>query len=224
MAKHLDLEEQEQLDQIKHFWKQYGNIITWVLIVVFGSLAAWNGWQYWERRQATQAAALFEEIERAALARDAARTEQALADMKSRFASTTYAEQGALLASKTLFEAGKLDGSRAALQWVSESASDEAYQALGRLRLVGLDIEAKAYDAALKTLSQPVPPPFQPLVADRRGDVLMAQGKHAQAKEQYLNAWRTLDARTEYRRLVEVKLASLGTDVSTLPAIAEAKP
>jgi hypothetical protein len=29
MAKHLDLEEQEQLDQLKHFWKQYGNLITW---------------------------------------------------------------------------------------------------------------------------------------------------------------------------------------------------
>jgi hypothetical protein len=34
MAKHLDLEEQEQLDQLKHFWNQYGNLITWVLIAV----------------------------------------------------------------------------------------------------------------------------------------------------------------------------------------------
>jgi predicted negative regulator of RcsB-dependent stress response len=53
MAKHLDLEEQEQLDQIKHFWDQYGNLITWVLIAAFGSLAAWNGWNYWQRDQAT---------------------------------------------------------------------------------------------------------------------------------------------------------------------------
>ena len=29
MATHLDLEEQEQLDQLKAFWKQYGNLITW---------------------------------------------------------------------------------------------------------------------------------------------------------------------------------------------------
>jgi predicted negative regulator of RcsB-dependent stress response len=224
MAKHLDLEEQEQLDQIKHFWNQYGNLITWMLILVFGSFAAWNGWQYWQRSQATQAAALYDEIERASLARDTARTTQALADMQSRFASTTYAAQGALLAGKTLFEAGQVDAARAALVWVTEKSSDEAYQAVGRLRLAGLDIEAQAFDAAWKTLSAPVPSTFEPLVADRRGDVLMAQGKSDAAREQYLGAWRGMDARTEYRRLVEVKLAALGVDVSSLPPIAEAKP
>jgi predicted negative regulator of RcsB-dependent stress response len=52
MAKHLDLEEQEQLDDLKHFWKSYGNLITWTLIVAFGAYAAWNGWQYWQRTQA----------------------------------------------------------------------------------------------------------------------------------------------------------------------------
>ena len=59
MAKALDLEEQEQLDQIKHFWKKYGNLISWVLIVILGGYAAWNGYQYWERTQAAKAASLF---------------------------------------------------------------------------------------------------------------------------------------------------------------------
>ena len=58
MAKHLDLEEQEQLDQLKHFWAKYGNAITWVLIVVMGSFAAWNGWNWWQRNQGAKAAAL----------------------------------------------------------------------------------------------------------------------------------------------------------------------
>jgi len=66
MARHLDLEEQEQLDDLKHFWKQYGNLISWFLIAVFGSFAAWNGWQYWQRQQAVQASALYDEVERAA--------------------------------------------------------------------------------------------------------------------------------------------------------------
>ncbi len=61
MANHLDLEEQEQLDQLKHFWKQYGNPITWLLIVVLGSVAGWNFYQYWQRSQASQAAIMFDE-------------------------------------------------------------------------------------------------------------------------------------------------------------------
>ena len=51
MAQHLDLEEQEQLAQFKHFWNKYGNLITWSLIVVLGSFAGWNGWNHWQNRQ-----------------------------------------------------------------------------------------------------------------------------------------------------------------------------
>ena len=82
MATHLDLEEQEQLDQVKHFWKQYGNLITWILIVVLAGYAGWNGYQYWQRSQATQAAALYDEVERASTAGDQARLERSFSDMK----------------------------------------------------------------------------------------------------------------------------------------------
>ena len=59
MATQLDLQEQEQLDALKAFWKQQGNLITWVLVLVMGGFAAWNGWQYWQREQAQKAAAMF---------------------------------------------------------------------------------------------------------------------------------------------------------------------
>lgn len=222
MANHLDLEEQEQLDQLKHFWAQYGNVITWVLIAVFGSFAAWNGWNYWQRTQATKAAALYDEIDRAASARDADKMTRALAEMQDRFGGSTFAAQGSLLAGKTLFEAGKPDAARAALGWVSEKSSDEAYQAIARLRLAALDVEAKAYDQALKTLEAPMPKAFEALAADRRGDVYLAQGKTDEARQQYETAWRGFGQRVEYRNLVEIKLASLGVDAASLTPPTEA--
>jgi predicted negative regulator of RcsB-dependent stress response len=222
MANHLDLEEQEQLDQLKHFWAQYGNVITWVLIAVFGSFAAWNGWNYWQRTQATKAAALYDEIDRAASARDADKMTRALTEMQDRFGGSTFAAQGSLLAGKTLFEAGKPDAARAALGWVSEKSSDEAYQAIARLRLAALDVEAKAYDQALKTLEAPMPKAFEALAADRRGDVYLAQGKTDEARQQYETAWRGFGQRVEYRNLVEIKLASLGVDAASLTPPTEA--
>jgi predicted negative regulator of RcsB-dependent stress response len=93
MAKHLDLEEQEQLDQLRHFWNTWGNLITWALIVVLGAYAAWNGWNYWQRRQGAQAAALYE-LERSADAGDVPHLERVLGDIKDRF-GTAYAAQGA---------------------------------------------------------------------------------------------------------------------------------
>jgi predicted negative regulator of RcsB-dependent stress response len=100
MANHFDLEEQEQLDRLKHFWTQYGNAITWLLILVLGAFAAWNGYQFWERRQAAQASALYDEVERAAGGSDAAMFERALIDLKERHAGSTFAAQAGLLAAR----------------------------------------------------------------------------------------------------------------------------
>ena len=222
MAKHLDLEEQEQLDQIKHFWAQYGNLITWVLIAVFSGVAAWNGWNWWQRSQAVKAAALYDEMDRAVAARDADKVGRALSEMQDRFGGSTTAAQGALLAGKALADAGKLDAARAALSWAAEKSSDEAYQAVARLRLAGLDIEAKAYDNALKVLEAPVPAAFAPLVADRRGDVYMAQGQREPARQQYEAAWRAFGERADYRNLVSIKLAALGVDTAQFNPSAEA--
>lgn len=214
MATHLDLEEQEQIDQLKHFWAQYGNLITWALIVVLGGFAAWNGWNWWQRSQSIKAAALYDEIERAADARDAEKIERALADMKDQFGGTSFAVQGAMLAAQSLFEAGKPDGAKAALSWVADSGSDESYKAVARLRLAGVHLQAQAYDEALKVLEAPMPEAYVALAADRRGDVLMAQGKTEEAKAQYQKAWDTMSDRTEYRQLVQVKLAALGVNVT----------
>jgi predicted negative regulator of RcsB-dependent stress response len=221
MAKHLDLEEQEQLDQLKHFWARYGNLITWTLIAVLGSFAAWNGWNYWQRTQATQAATLYDEIERASIEKDIPRVERALSDIQNKFGKTVFAAQGSLLAARSLFEAGKADGAKSALTWVAEKSSDNSYKAVARLRLAAVHLDAKAFDEALKLLDVPMPASYEALAADRRGDVLMAQGKTQEAKLQYQKAWDGLTERTEYRQLVQVKLASLGVDVAPKPSIVE---
>lgn len=216
MAKHLDLEEQEQLDQIKHFWAQYGNAITWLLIAVLGGFAAWNGWNYWQNRQAIQAAALFDEVQAAAQANDAERLKRSLVDMRTGFAKTAFAAQSSLLAARSIQEAGDAAAAREALQWIVDNNKEPAYLAVARLRLAALDLAAGDHDKALSWLSVPMPPAYEALAADRRGDVLLAQGKADEASTQYQSAWRSLSDQVEYRRLVEVKLASLGVDVTEL--------
>lgn len=222
MANQLDLEEQEQLDQIKHFWRQYGNAITWVLIVVMGAFASWNGYRYWQRSQAQQAAALFDEMDRAVMAADAARMERVFSDMKDKFASTVYAHQSGLLVARQYVNLGKSDAAKAALSWVAEQSSDAGYQALARLRLAGISIESKNFDEALKLLSMSYPASFEALVADRKGDVFVLQGDKVKAIAEYEKAHRRFEPGTEYRRLVEVKLNALGVDVAPKDQVAVA--
>jgi predicted negative regulator of RcsB-dependent stress response len=223
MANNLDLEEQEQLADLKHFWDQWGNLITWALIVVFGAIAAYNGWNYWQRAQSMQAAALFDELDRAAAAGETPRVERAFADIRDKFPRTAYAHQAGLLAAKLMEAAGNKDSAKAALMWVAEHASDEGYQAVAHLRLAALLVDAKQYDEALKQLAVNFPPQFEALAADRRGDIYELQGKKADAKAEYIKAWKGLGEDNDYRQLVEVKLTALGVDVHQLapaPAIA----
>ncbi|WP_298603236.1 tetratricopeptide repeat protein [uncultured Limnohabitans sp.] len=212
MATPLDLEEQEQLDQIKHFWKTWGNLISWVLIAILGSYAAWNGYQYWERSQAAKASALYDEVERAVSSGDVSRVERSLADMKDKFGSTQFAQQSALLAAKTLQAQGKTDAARDALSWVANGASDKAYRDIARMRLAALHLDAKAYDEALKQLGGEFTPAMMGLAADLRGDVLQAKGQNAEAIVAYQQAWQKLADTPDYRRLVQAKLNALGID------------
>jgi predicted negative regulator of RcsB-dependent stress response len=226
MAKHLDLEEQEQLAELKHFWKRYGNAISWALIVIFSAVAAWNGYHYWQRSQAVQAAVMYDEVERAAVAGDMPKLDRSLADMQERYSRTAYAQQAALLAARVYYDKGNLDASKGALGWVANKASDEGYQSIAKLRLSGILLEAKAYDDALQQVSGSMPKAFAALAADRRGDILAAQGKKAEATVQYQIAFKEFDAQSEYRRLVEVKLNALGVDPvgAAQAAIATAAP
>lgn len=215
MATHLDLEEQEQLDQLKSFWSQYGNLITWVLILALGGYAAWNGWNWWQREQAAKAAALFDELDRAAQAGDADKAGRAFNDLKDRYAGTAFAEQGGLLAAKVQAEKGNSDAARASLGWVADHAVETEYRTVARLRLAGMLMDAKQYEAALKTLDAAASPAFEALVTDRRGDALLAMGRKDEARAAYEKAWKTMDSSVEYRRLIEAKLAALGAAATT---------
>ncbi|WP_119154398.1 YfgM family protein [Caldimonas tepidiphila] len=215
MATHLD--EQEQLEDIKHFWKRWGTLITGVITVVLLAFAAWNGWSWWQRDQAAKAGVLYDEVERAAQAGDAQKAERAFSDMRERYGRTAYAEQAGLLAARVLHDKGENEKAEAALAWVGDNAREAEYRAIARLRRAALLLERKAYDEALK-LTEGVPAQFEALAADRRGDILRAQGQLDQARAAYQKAWAAMPATQDYRQLVEAKLTALGA----APAAADA--
>jgi predicted negative regulator of RcsB-dependent stress response len=212
MAKALDLEEQEQLDQIKHFWKKYGNLISWILIVILGGYAAWNGYQYWQRDQAAKAAVLFDEVERSANAGDLARVQRSFADIKDKFPGTLFAHQASLVAAKFLSTQGKSAEAQAALKWVVGAAPDPAYRDIARLRLAALLLDGGSLDDALAQLAQPMVPSLMGLASDLKGDVLSAKNQKPEALSAYKKAWDELSEIPDFRRLVEAKLNALGVD------------
>lgn len=206
-----DLEQQEQIEQAKHFWKKYGNLITWTLVIVLGAYAAWTGWLFWQNQQAGKAAELYEQLDVAVMEGKADKITRVFGDLKERHPGTTFAQQGALLAAKALFDQGKAEPARASLQWLIDNGKNPDLVAVARLRQAGLLMDDKKFDEALKLLDGELPEEFQALAQDRRGDIYMAQSRKDDALKAYQAAWKAMDPSVEYRRFIEGKLTALGS-------------
>jgi predicted negative regulator of RcsB-dependent stress response len=120
-------------------------------------------------------------------------------------------------------EKNQIDQAKKHLQWAVSNASDEGYLALARLRLAGLLIQSKEYDLAVAQLSNKAPSAFQPLFDDRLGDIAILQGQTEKALNFYQKSWKGFDGSADYRRIVEVKLASLGQAPDTNPVTQDKK-
>jgi predicted negative regulator of RcsB-dependent stress response len=204
-----DLEEQEQIASLKAWWDKYGNSTTWVLIAALAAYSGWNGWNYYQRDQAGKASALYDQLQAAVEAKDNAKVLRAAGDMESQFGSTAYAPMAALVAAKSSFEANDLKSAKAQLQWAADHGAD-VFKAVAKVRLAGVLLDEKAYDEALKVLAGDVPAQFAGAVADRKGDVLAAQNKLAEARTAYKAALDATDKKNPGRQLIQMKLEAIG--------------
>lgn len=205
-----DLEEQEQIASIKAWWNQYGNLLTWLLIAVLAGYAAWSGWNIYQSKQAAQASQLYDELTKAMVAKDNAKVQRAATDMEDKFGGTTYAHMAALMAAKSAFDANDMKTSKAQLQWVINKGNDDEYKALAKIRLAGILLDEKSYDEGLTLLAEDYPASFAALVADRKGDILVAQNKLAEARTAYETALEKMDTRNPGRQLIQLKLDAIG--------------
>ena len=214
-----DLEEQEQLDELKAWWKQYGNLVTGVLLVVSLGVAGWQGWNWYQRQQSAQASVIFNALQRAAAERDQQKVKAATGELLEKFGGSTYAPMAALLAGKSAFDAGDLKTAKVQLSWAVDHTDGEMKD-IARLRLAAVLLDEKAFDEAAKLTSQAATRNFETLFAEMRGDILLAQGQRAEAKQAYQAALqkkldnatngKTEGRSTGFREVVQQKLDALG--------------
>lgn len=204
-----DLEEQEQLAELKAWWAKYGNFILTIVTIVLLAFAAYNGWQWYQREQAAEAAGVYAQLEKAVAARDVDKAGAFAEMLTSKYGRTAYATMAALQAARAQTEAGKTDRARESLQWVINKSDQSELQAIARVRFAGILLDEKKYDDALKALSGDVPTAYAAAVADRRGDILVAQNKVDEARAAYTDALAKTDAQHPLRQLIQLKLDAL---------------
>ena len=205
-----DLYEQERLDELKAWWKRWGNLVLIGLAVM---VAAAAGWRYWQNRSVTQsleAATVYEKLTQSLAANDVKGAREAGAMLIDQYKGTAYAPRAALLLAKLNVAGQDLKSAQAQLEWAAANSKEPAVKDLAHLRLAGVQLDQKQYDAALKTLSGTHSDAFAFRFHDLKGDVLLAQGKQADARAAYQAAFSKMQEDNPYRTIVELKLDSLG--------------
>jgi predicted negative regulator of RcsB-dependent stress response len=205
-----DLEEQDKLEDLKAWWKQWGNSIAGIVVAVCVGVIGLQGWRWWTQQQAEQASVLYNAVSTAARANDTAKAKDAMAQLADKYGRTAFAPRGALLVAALLFDNGDKAGAKAQLASVIDRDTEDELKDIARLRLAAILQDEKQYDEALRTLDAKHGEPFDGVYADARGDVLAAAGRTSEARTAYQTALARIDAKSQYRNLVQAKLDAVG--------------
>jgi len=205
-----DLEEQEQIDALKAWWRQNGKLVIAALVAAALAAAAVTGWRTFQARKAMEAAQMYAGLEEAARDNDAKKLKEVSSVLMDRYGNTAFGPMAALIAAKSSFDQGDLKSAAAQLQWALDNARDDETRAVARLRLAAVRLDEKQYPEALQLLDGKHPDAFAGLYLDLRADVLIAQGKPAEARAAYKDALAKLPEQGTYRLVVQAKLDALG--------------
>ena len=205
MAGPYDLEEQENLTAIRHWWEDNALYVYIAIAVAILAIAGWKGWQYWSQTQAEDAALMFSGVEKS----DKPKRLEAIDALVARHARSFYASEAQLVAARELFDAGKLPEAAQRLDWVLKNGREE-HRGVARVRLASVLLDQKKHAEALELLDANKDEAYAALVADVKGDVLFAQGRIDEARAAYKLVVEKSDARSPLKSIAEVKLSALG--------------
>ena len=205
------LDEREQAEQLKQWFKENWLWMAAGIGLGLGGLYGWQGWNAYLDGKSQDAGQRFGAMLQAFDAADQAQGRELAAEITSKYASTPYADQAVLVLARVDAEAGQLDDAAASLRQVMEQSKDEELALVARLRLARVQLAQGKQDAALATLDGAATPAVEAAVAELRGDALLARGDQAAALDAYRQAMAagTADAATG---LVDAELLQLKID------------
>ena len=205
----LDLEEQEQVDELKALWKKYGNYITRGVIAFFVLYGLYQGWGYYQTKQSLAASELYQSI----VVMDEKNTKDIMQKAQSlidNYGGTPYAGRAAILFAKASYLEGLKDKAKEKLEWASNHTKESATESIALIQLGQILVEEKKYEEALKKVNDVDNEGYLGLSNDLKGDILNAMGKKEEAKKAYQEALKRFGPKDPYARFTEEKLESLG--------------
>ncbi len=207
MAAHL--EEQQELDNFKYFWKSTGR---WLFALLIAAALGYLGYTMYKSHKASKsqeaAEVLAKIVDKMQAKASQAEVNADLTNLQQNYSDSIAAAQATLMAAATEFDARRYDVAEGHLNWVLQNQKAPLIQALAAQRLGIVLLQQKKYDAAIAALSTKVEADFEPLLLEAKGDVYAVQNKTKEAAQSYQQALEKLPKDAIERELLQMKLDS----------------
>lgn len=198
----VHLTEEEQIDALKRWWKDYGKSVVAAVVIAVAAYLGWGSWKEQQRVKAEKASATYEQLvklinqEPGKTMSDTDRTmaTQYANELKSGNSKSLYAQTAAFFLAKVAADENKLDQAVTELQWVLAAKPDVTTEQIARLRLAKVLTAKQSYDDALAQLAQEPAQALGSEYAEARGDVYKLQGNLDKARTAYEEALKAANA------------------------------
>lgn len=200
--------EQEQVEALKAWWDKNGRMVIVAIVAVLLGVLGWKSWMGQQRQQAENAAVAYQQMIDATVSNPEAALEAGRAIVGD-YPGTIYATMASMAMARVAVEQGDLDAAAAHLRAAADKAGQPEMGQLATLRLGKVLLAQGKLDEALKTVQGADAGAMQGAFDELRGDILLAQGDGAAARDAYTNALAAYGELPDKRELVQMKIDDL---------------
>lgn len=185
--------DEEQIDALKKWWQENGKSTVLGILAALALVFGWQGWQKQQDGRVAEASAMYQSLLEADAAAESGAAQLTTAKhlantLKSEFPGMTYALFAAMYKAKYAAQDNDWQTAEAELQWVISQQPDAPLLLQAKVRLAHVLLAQKRYEEAQKTLAGTDLGSYAALIAETRGDILLAQGNKADALAAYQQA------------------------------------
>jgi len=206
------LTEQEQIQQLKTWIKQYGVTILAGIVIAVVITSGWHYYQNHRNKVLLHASAVYDEM---LTLRAQNNTKDSIVQAKKllrHYSNTPYAQMAALMIARDAALNKNYSEAATQLTWVIDHSKDRSLREIARTRLSRILIEENKPDDALHLLKKLDDANFIGLVDEIRGDAYLAKNDRAAARTAYGLALNEIPNAEETRPILQMKYDNLATN------------
>lgn len=207
------LTEQEQIEILKSWIKQYSLVILAGVAIAALSI---TGWRYWQQRQDNilrHASAVYDEMLTMRAQNDSNATLTQAQKLYTHYPKTVYGEMSALMLARAAIVKKDYAGASEYYHWVMDHSKTSSIRQIARIRLARVLLAQQKSEEALKILDTVEDKTFAGLVDEIRGDAYLVAKNSSMAYESYQKALDELPNAEIIRPLLRMKLDNLTTTI-----------